>query len=250
MKKFILSAMACYALTAQAQLQPSKNFLYLYSDSIVYAQRIQLRPDYSGYWQLRADSRRVPVDQVKFLNNEEGFFANTRKLTFRGVSEFSERIIEGKINLYQERPYDPYAYDWHHRHSYNSPHPLSLSMYYNKGFGDLKKVRYKNLKEDMADHPESMEFLNTYRKNANLSKTLYVSAGVSAVASFTYFLIQGNRELNSVGKGGFGQSSIKSVNFAPAFILLGLSAGFAVGGFVFQTSGPRNIERAIESYNR
>ncbi len=244
--------MACYALIsqAQAQVQDAKNYLYLYSDSVIYARKIQLRSDYSGYWQIRADSRRIPVDQVKFFNNEEGFFANTRKLTFTRTTEFSERIIEGKINLFQERPYDPYAYNWRHSHHNNRATPINLSIYYNKGFGDLKKVNYKNLKDDLSDHPESMEFLNNYRKNANLSKVMYVSAGASAIAGLAYFLVQGKSQMNSTSGPGFGQSSIKEVNFAPAFILLGLSAGFALGGFVFQTSGPKHIESAIESYNR
>lgn len=229
--------MACYALTASAQLRENENFLYLYSDSIIYAKKIQLRPDFAGYWQLRVDSRRVPVDQVKFFNNQDGFFANTRKLSFIGGTEFSERIVEGKINLYQERPYDPYAYHRGYGYAENRYSKANLSMYYNKGFGDLKKVKYKNLKEDMADHPESMKFLDDYRKSSNLSKIMYTTAGASIIAGFATLL-------------GGSMKSDNFKNFAAPTILMGVGFGFALGGFVVQVSGTRNIERAVDSYNK
>ncbi|MBB2151353.1 hypothetical protein [Pedobacter gandavensis] len=237
MKKLLLSVMACYALTASAQVQENQNFLYLYSDSIVYAKKIQLRPDFAGYWQLRVDSRRVPVDQVKFFNNQDGFFANTRKFSLLGETAFSERIVAGKINLFQERSYDPYAYHSGHGYGENRYSRASLSMYYNKGFGDLKKVKYKNLAEDMADHPESMKFLNAYKKSANLSKIMYTAAGASIIGSFATLL-------------SGGTSSMKSPNMAVTSILMGVGVGFAVGGFAVQVSGTRNIENAIDSYNR
>ncbi|MCX2452101.1 hypothetical protein OQX61_12585 [Pedobacter sp. PLR] len=238
MKKLLLSAMACYALTIPARAQDSKNYLYLFSDSVIYAKKIQLRPDFSGYWQFKADSRRVPVDQVKFFNNEDGFFANTRKLSFIGETSFSERVLEGKINLYQERPYDPYMY----RRGYSSygpnrQYPANLSMYYNKGYGDLKRVRYKNLAEDMADHPESMQFLNDYKKSTSLSKIMYVTAGASIIAGFVSILSSGT-------------SFSKGSNFTTGAILMGVGTGLSVSGYMIQLSGTKNIERAVDNYNR
>jgi len=106
MKKLLILVMACYGLSARSQENGSRNFLYLNSDSIVYAQKIRLRPDFSGSWSIRADSRKVLTSQIKFFNNEDGFFANTRELNFLGQSSFAERIVEGKINLYQEVVYD------------------------------------------------------------------------------------------------------------------------------------------------
>lgn len=99
--------MACYALNARSQTDESRNFIYLNSDSVIHADRIRLRPDFGGSLVLRADSRRVPLEQVKFFNNEDGFFANTRKTDLFAGNSFSERIVKGKINLYQEVAYDP-----------------------------------------------------------------------------------------------------------------------------------------------
>ncbi|MBC8984547.1 hypothetical protein H9X96_02005 [Pedobacter sp. N36a] len=256
MKKLLLSVMACYALSAGAQEVPdNKNYLYLYSDSIIYAKKIQLRPDFSGYWQLRVDSRRVPVDQVKFFNNEDGFFANTKKLTYARISQFSERIIAGKINLYQERPYDPFSYDRAYRNGYShrpDRYPaVDLSMYYNKGYEDIKKVSYKNLQYDMADNPESMKFLDKYRKSASRSKIMYVTAGASIIAGFVSFLTTSTGHNDRPSGFGFDKRpSLKPSNFTASYVLMGVGLGMAVGGYAVQSAGAGNIENAVDAYNR
>lgn len=257
MKKLLLSVLACSALSAGAQVSDTKNYLYLYSDSIIYAKKILLRPDFSGYWQLRVDSRRVPVDQVKFFNNEDGFFANTNKLSFNRISQFSERIIEGRINLFQQRTYDPYDYDRSYRygHDYGHDHgrssAVAVSTYYNKGFGDLKKVNYRNLKYDMADHPESMKFLNTYRKRSNLSKIMYATAGASMIAGVLSVLRTKSDNDNFPTGNHFGsQPSLKSPNFTATYVLMGVGLGIAGAGYAVQSSGARNLENAIDAYNR
>lgn len=74
MNKLMVIGMVCYGLSAGAQVRQNENFIYLYSDSVIYANRITLRPDHFNSLQLRADSRRIPLQQVKFFNNADGFF--------------------------------------------------------------------------------------------------------------------------------------------------------------------------------
>lgn len=256
MKKLLLSVMACTALSAGAQVSNTKNYVYLYSDSIIYAKKILLRPDFSGYWQLRVDSRRVPVDQVKFFNNEDGFFANTNKLSFNRFSQFSERIIEGKINLYQQRSYDPYDYDRSYRYGHGNEYnygrnsAVAISTYYNKGYADLKRVNYRNLQQDMADNPESMKFLNTYKKRSNLSKIMYATGAASMIAGVLSLLSTESSDNDFPSGNHFGQSSLKSPNFTATYVLMGLGLGIAGGGYAVQTAGARNLETAIDTYNR
>ena len=245
--------MASYALTARAQMHESKNFLYLYSDSVIHANTIKLRPDFAGYWQLRADSRRIPTEQVKFFNNDDGFFANTRRLKLGGETSFSERIVEGRINVFQEMTYDPFLHERGPRYRHRREPVVDLGMYYNKGFGDLKKMNYINLRKDMADHPESINLLNNYRKSMNTSKMLYTAAGVSIVAGLISFLVAGSSNTsNSSFDGKFGGSSMSSIetNFTPSFVLLGLGTGLAIGGYSVQISGARKLENVIDAYNR
>lgn len=252
MKKLLIIVMACYGLNARAQVDGSKNFIYLFSDSLIYANKIRLHPDFYGKWQVRADSRRIPNDRIKFFNNEDGFFANTRLMNPLRVSSFSERIIEGRINLYQQTDYGPAGYGRGHRYGRNYSQSVDQRMFYNKGFGDLKKVTYNNLQEDMSDHPESMDLLNAYRKSTNTSKILYAAAGVSAVAGLVSFIAKGKSSgIKSADPFQYGSKpSIDRPNFGASFLLLGFGAGFAIGGFTVQVSGYRNLENAVETYNR
>ncbi|TKC05885.1 hypothetical protein [Pedobacter frigoris] len=259
MKKLIIVVMACYGLNARAQVDESKNFLYFYSDSVVYANSIKLRPDFYNSWQLRADSRRIPQEQVKFFNNENGFFANTRRQTIIGEGSFSERIVQGKINLFQEIARDAFLYDrgyGYGRHRYGPPVRQSVDprMYYNKGYTDLKKVNYNNLKHDMADNPVSMNLLEGYRKNMNASKTMYVAAGASIVAGLVSFVVKGSNNARLSDGNSFGHqqgfSSMSTPNFASSFLFLGLGAGLAAGGYAVDRSGYRKLEMAVDAYNR
>lgn len=253
MKKLLIVVIACYALTSRAQVHESKNFIYLYSDSVIYAKDIRLRPDFSGYLQLRADSRKVPTEQVKFFSNEDGFFANTRRLHFGSTTSFSERIIEGKINVFQQEDYYPYQYD--HRYRRNRyidrrPQAVDVKMYYNKGYADLKKANYHNLSADMADNPKAMDMLKNYRKSINTGKTMYIVAGAAIVSGLISFLAAGSSNRHMSSGNGFGSNFGKGPNFTPAFILLGAGAGLATGGYFIQASGNRHLENAVDAYNR
>ncbi|WP_288883061.1 hypothetical protein [Pedobacter panaciterrae] len=251
MKKLLMVVLASYAITARAQVHESQNFLYLNSDSVIYAKRIMFRPDFSGFWQLRADSRRISPEKVKFFSNENGFFANTRRVTFGRTAEFAERIAEGKINIFQEIPYDEFLDDRAYRYGGRPEPVVNLRMYYNKGFDNLKKVNYQNLKNDMADNPESMDMLAGYRRSMNTSKILYAAAGASFVAGIVSFLVKGN-DMQKLSHTGFGQSSMnsKGPNVTGTLLFWGLAASLGVGGFVVHTSGSRHLESAVDVYNR
>lgn len=269
MKKLSMIVMAAYGLTATAQgVDQSRNFIYLNSDSVIYASRITLRPDLTGMPQLRADSRRIPTERVKFFNNEDGFFANTRRLTFRTETAFAERTIEGRINLFQpamyhpDRPYGTYDYGYGRRYRYRESWSRgpATRLYYNKGFEDLKTLNYKNLQHDMADNAESMNLLEGYRKSINTSTVLYTAAGVSIVAALVSFVVTGQKDMDTEihppgwWPGSQHQSASPKMNSGPnftaSFALLGAGLGFAVGGFSVRLSAARKLENAFDAYNR
>jgi len=227
MKKLIIIAMACYGLSARAQLRESRDFLYLFSDSIIYANDIQFRPDFSGNLRLRVDARNVPIGQVKFLNSKEGFFANTRKMGTMRVEEFAERIIAGRINIFQERPL-----------SYFSAPVVSSNgnRYYNKGYTDLKRLNYANLKRDMTDNPSSMDMLRAYRRGMNTTALLYVT-GVASLLAAPFVGTSGN--INSSDK-----------NFTIGLGLGALGIGLITGGYLRTSSIKQRLENAVDIYNR
>ncbi len=241
MKKLLIIAMACYGLSARAQMRESRNFLYLYSDSIIYAKDIKLRPDFSGNLRILVDSRSVPIGQVKFFNSRDGFFANTRKMGIMRTGEFAERIIEGRINVFQERPlsYPPFAYDpYHVPETYYAPkQSINTNMYYNIGYADLKKLNYANLKRDMANNPQSMDMLAAYKRSMNVSTSLYVAGAASIAGAFAVYM-------------GEGKNAYSTASFTIGIGLGALGLGLITGGYLKTHSAKQKLENAIDIYNK
>lgn len=239
MKKLLIVALVCYGFSTSAQVDESQDFVYLYSDSLLRAERVTFRPGIIGDWQLRADSRKLNDRDVKFFNSKDGFFANTRKLHPLGYTEFAERVTKGNINLYQQTDYDNSFVRPGYRFADRRRSSVNGNLFYNKGFGDVKRVNYRNLREDMSDNEQSIDVLAGYRKSLNTSRALYISAGVSALASIISFWTQTN-----------SMDIHKDANFTPGYVLVGAGLGLAIGGFGVHMNGARKLERAIDVYNR
>jgi hypothetical protein len=243
MKKLLIIAMACYGLSARAQVRESRNFLYLYSDSTVHADDIKLRRDFSGILKVRVDSRSVPIGQIKFLSSNDGFFANTRKIENIGTGEFAERIIEGKVNVFQVRPLSNRSsiYDIHHTHETHSmPAPswsLNRNMYYNLGYADLKRWNYTNLNKDLADNPQSMDMLHAYKKSRKTTTLLYIAGAASFVGGVFVLGMEEKR-------------AFSNTNMTIGMSVAGLGAGLITGGYLKSVANQRKLEAAIDSYNR
>ncbi|WP_107216198.1 hypothetical protein [Pedobacter yulinensis] len=241
MKNLFIIALACYGLGARAQQQPSGNYLYLYSDSLVQAERIRLRADALNSFYFRADSRRVPASQVKFFSSDEGFFANTRRLNLANVSSFSERILEGRLNLYQQQPYLGDVGSGYYGRRRPVPEMVDTRMYYNKGFEDLKRVSYANLSGDLADNPQSLAILERYRQKRRTSTIMYGAAGAAILGGLAAFLVTGANTNLSAGR---------RPQFGASLLLLGIGSGLAVGGYTTGASAGRHLEDAVDHYNR
>ncbi|SFC34867.1 hypothetical protein SAMN05421747_10931 [Parapedobacter composti] len=123
-------------------------------------------------------------------------------------------------------------------------------MYFNKGYDDLKKVNYANLKLAMADNAESINLLKDYHKRKSKSKALYISAGASIGAALVSFLITANRNHADFDlQHGFSREPAMP-RFTASYILLGAGTGLAIGGYLVQFTGLRRLEAAIDHYNR
>lgn len=235
------------------QADESRNFVLFHSDSILYAERVRLRPDMFNELVLRADTKRIPLRNVKFFNSDDGFFATMRRLPGLGNEQLAERVIEGRINIFMERPYQyrdyrrPYRSKQRYR---NNDSGVNLRMYFNKGYDDLKKVNYRNLNSAMADDPESIDLLRGYRQSINSSKALYAAAGASITAALVSFLVSANRDKVDFDLQNGFSSEPQMPNFTASYILLGAGAGFAIGGYAVHFRGLRKLEAAVDHYNR
>ncbi|MGX5691313.1 hypothetical protein [Arcticibacter tournemirensis] len=236
-----------YISAAFGQLDESKNFLYLYSDSVIYANRINLRRDFSGSLYFTVDSKIFHPEQVKFFNNYRGFFANVKDATFNGETAFSERIRKGKLNLFEEKTFT-WEYDddgdVYGRRYRERPQVSAVRNYYNIDYGKLKKATYANLSKDLAGNPESIQLLNKYESVKKAKIGLYVGAGASLLAGLITFVSGGSKSTDL--QHGFNSGSKE---FTGGVILLGLGTGLATGGYLLSVSEPKYLKAAIDSYN-
>lgn len=260
MKTLLTIILACCSIYASAQVDESKNFVYFYSDSVHYAKNIRPRTTLFNSINIRANSRSFPLNQVKFFQNIDGFFANTSRLKSFRTEGLSKRMIEGKVNLYREREFKTFSYnddfDYHH-YTHNNSNAIDVRMFYNKGYDDLKKVNYKNLSVDMADDQQAIDLLKGYNQNIRTSRILYVASGASLIGSLVAFLAHNKNNRIEHDFSGFGPNSnppnmdIKYGGFPPVtYALLGASIGFAAVGYTINISGLKKLERSIETYNR
>jgi len=84
------------------QVDENKNFIYSFSDSVIYGRIIEYKTPFLGSSHFLVDSKKIQPDLVKFYRNETGFYANTKTVNFSGTSSFTERIRKGRINLYEK----------------------------------------------------------------------------------------------------------------------------------------------------
>lgn len=253
MKKFFALALLCLSVSRlHAQANYPKTFLYLYSDSIISAEQIIYESGLDGTSHFIVDSRRVHPEQVKFFQNEMGFFANTRRLDYTGQTSFSERIREGKINLYEGnfRGEHPYSYYYSRHPEYASDTPARLN-YYNIGFGGLKKATYENLRRDLVSNEESMFHLQQYQKSHSLSKKLLIAGGAAILGGLVSFVAMGSRDTRKAS--GFPEPGWIDRTPRPN---LGLSLGLILGGAGLSGVGALKLlkksnylKEAVDTYN-
>lgn len=100
----------------------------------------------------------------------------------------------------------------------------------------------------MADNPKSLDFLESYRKKKQMGAMMYVAAGVAILGSFIDFFSGDKMKIDHNFPSKGISSSGKS--HTATFLLMGVSGGLVLGGYLTQASANREIEKAIDAYNR
>jgi len=199
------------SLVSFGQVDETKNYLYLYSDSVIYSKFITFESPFfsEGYFIL--DSNEILSKKVKFYKKENDFYASLN------YNEFALRVCKGKINLYEIV-------------KFGVNHTKYILNFYNKNFEDLKDANYTNLKIDLADNKESLLYLNKFKKIRNIQTVLCLVGGASILGCITTL------PNNSSGTGNI-------------IALIGGGCCFWASYFI-SFSKPKQLRRAIDSYNK
>lgn len=230
-----------------AQVDERKSFVYLYSDSVVYGNVVELKKPLFGASHLRVDSLKIPADQVKFFQAEKGFFANTKEFSFTGTSQFSERISAGKLNLYEKETrsvsYSAGMYGG------MGTSTVTIKNYYNMGYGPLKKATYTNLSADLQSNAESMLHLDKFKSTTRTQTVLYGVGGGALLGGI--IALVSNMQSESPSPSGTPQGDVRknSKAIAPAVAMLGVGAGCFWASYFVSLSKPKHLKRAVDAYN-
>ncbi|MGE0088533.1 MAG: hypothetical protein AB7S50_03555 [Bacteroidales bacterium] len=158
--------------------------MYLYSGKLITAETINRESPY-----FTADSLRIHENEVKFIKFTKGRFANLKQLYNRKNSFFVPRVISGKINLYGRMITVQTSNGGWENNKFRAARSQTISfMFYNKGYEDIKPLKYKNLLVDMADNNESLKILNEYKTNRRIELGVYAfSAAIFIPSTIGFF---------------------------------------------------------------
>lgn len=244
MKKWltIFFTLASYVVFSQTD-STNIRFVYLFTGEKIKSEVVEFRDQFMGSGYFLVGKEQYSADLVKFYKDAKGFYANTKRLNVASKSVFSKRIISGRVNLFeQEKMYTTPSYI-DVAGTYNpGTSSKTIKNYYNKGFGDLKKATYKNLKIDLADSPESIEYLSKYRKYKNVQIVLSIVGGALIVSGITtYFIKTSDVDRNA--------PNYKEPNTTPNMLVA--VAGGGLVGFSYYLSFPKRdkLKKAIDAYN-
>jgi len=224
------------------QVDKSKKYLYLFSDTVLYGKIIEYKKPFLGEAQLLLDSKKIRLETVKFYKNETGFHANTKNLNFSGSSIFTERIREGRLNLYENESthYNPGHYSATTGMYTGGDAWTTIKNYYNEGFGDLKKANYQNLSIDLEDNAESLDYLKKFKTVNDAQTGLYIAGGAMVIGGLATL----------IGRTSNIPPDEESPDDTANIVVIGVGAGCFWISYFLGFTKPDHLRDAFDAYNR
>jgi len=242
----------------------SSNFICFFnSDTILEIKNIEFKHPFLGYSYFLADDKKITPSFVKFYKDETGFYANLIDITNGFNSGFSICESRGKINLFSKTEYGNsmmvggasptgiYGPTFNGGFGYSYPAPMLpyTKYYYCKGFGDLTKVSYKNLKHDLADNASSLLFLEVYKKLEQQGRLIniagYAIIGITSISLINHM----NHELENTNETYSNQPPDYLASHSLAF-LGGMALIFTKHFYFDMHKKPEALKKAIDTYNK
>tara|TARA_B100000795_G_scaffold141629_1_gene106056 strand:+ start:13824 stop:14534 length:711 start_codon:yes stop_codon:yes gene_type:complete len=179
MNKILLILFCSLFTNSFAQtLQSEKNYIHLYTDSIVYGEKLSYNTGFMVDPHIKLDGTKYKLDEVKFYKTNWAEKANI-KLINGDKSKFVPKLIDGNLNLYAKET-----------KRLNSAYSKKTKTFYiNKGNSNISKVTYKNLKEAINDNSNCVPILEAYKKverGNRIVNTTAASLLAIGVALITY----------------------------------------------------------------
>jgi hypothetical protein len=218
-------------------------FIYTYSGILITGSNFKILNEVNGM-KFRIDTLDVMPSDVKFFQFKNSFWANTKDVHFENKIDFARRTHAGRINLFER---EVLGNNLRFEEVYVGPDYLltrvskdfkeDVFTYYNKGFGDLKILKYKNLIVDLYNNPNSMRYLNRYENLRVGCSVLYLAGIASILYGFTHEIKQRN-----------SNSPDFDFNRVPTYCSIGIGLGAIWFGSSLSGKKSGLLLKAIEVY--
>ncbi len=191
------------AQSALSQLTPIQHNVRLHSGDSFSGRRLVYELHIMSDARFVLDERTFTSSEIAFFRNNHGTFANLNQIHGDKAERYAKRIREGKINLYEEIEMGVYGGDAlavaESRDSRNEMLATGEEFqYYALGDGPVKEASYRNLKADLADHPESARQMRMFRNYRYLQVGM-IAAGAGLICSEIARQSQRSPEMNNGG---------------------------------------------------
>ncbi|MBE2209619.1 MAG: hypothetical protein IAE84_18665 [Saprospiraceae bacterium] len=211
----------------------TRPFLYLNNGSILSEHQFQVNNNISKFKDL--NGKKIALKNIRFYQSGSEYFA-----AYKG--KLAPREQTGIFDIYARH------YSGYYNASTNRVIPPASYYYYAQGFGEVKQLKYNNLKTDLTAFPNNrfpeeeriiLDLLQKGKKRDTTREILRWTGAASMLASLVL--------LGSGNKGGSSGNYQQNSYVAPLALSLG-GAGLLIayrginGGYVF-------YEDAVKSYN-
>ena len=224
-----------------AQIDESKQFLYLQTGEVVYSNKItQTQGLFKDY--LNIDNRRFELKDIKFINQGSGFYANTRGVLTKRKSIIAERIEKGAINVFAVEIVSTMRTNSGGSSTFHEKHYLI-----NKGYDNLQKMNTRNLGPMVQGNNESIMELGKAKSYYNIELITSITGVTCFAVAFGVFftgLAQSTNASPYDPNGGFDSKYL----IIPG-IAVGVGAILAFASNKLDRKRNKSLRKAIEIYN-
>lgn len=172
MKTTLLFVFSLLTFAVFAQSARPQHRIVLASGEIISGEKLNYDATPGQKAQFELDGLRYGTDEVRFFQNNHGYFANVNRVNGPNQERYALRIKKAKLSLYEEIDIEVYAGEdlkTEAEPGKEQQDPLLASgkmyEYYQMNDGDqVRKATYSNLSIDLKDNAASMKHLDTYKK--------------------------------------------------------------------------------------
>ncbi len=244
-KKLLFAAITLlfFGTNCRAQIDGSKQFLYLQSGEVIYSNKItQTQGLFKDYYNV--DNRRIDLKDIKFINEENGLYANTRGVFSKHRSMIAECTEKGAINVFELEVISTMR-----SHSGGSSTTRRILYFMNKEYNTLHKMTPRNLAPMVQGTNECIMELGKAKNYYNATLVTGITSVSLFAATFALFGAGLVKQFNNKDVLNPDKGFDNTTNLVIPLISCGIGIGFLFTSNYFYSKENKSLRKTIATYN-